>query len=280
MATICTGCQMRLANLLRAVPDLMRELNVTILKHSRTAAPSGPAGPADLDPVRMPFNIGAARARDELLDVLQAWAKLVSEERTTPALMFDRAGTRTVVRIPTPLTCKDNPTSISGWLLQYTDWLRRYAAAADCLSEIGDAVGRVERMIDTPPRLVYIGPCGAVYESGDGVHTTVCTADLYAKENADTVTCRDCDTEADVYQRRATNLRRARDILTDPETIARALRSNGVHVTVERIYKWRERGQLQPAGINKKTGRYLYRFGDVHALWERMEERNQLKGTK
>src|SRR6184192_2290332 len=85
MATICTGCQMRMVHLLRAVPDLMRELNITILKRSRTAAPSGPGGPADLDPVMMPFNIGAARARDQLLDVLQCWAKLVSEERTTPA---------------------------------------------------------------------------------------------------------------------------------------------------------------------------------------------------
>lgn len=274
-ATICTGCQMRLTRKLQYIPALMRELNTTVVKLAKIAPPSGPGTP-EIDPVKMPFNVGAAKARDDLHDILQSWAKLVSEERTTPALMFDRDGQRTVVRIPTPLTCKDNPTQISGWLLQYTDWLRRHPAAADVLAEISDAIAQVERLIDIQPRLQFIGPCTAVVMADDGVHTRVCSADLYAREDADEVTCRDCGTVHDIGRRRMENLRAAQDIITDPETIARALRANGVHVTVDRLYKWRERGQLTPARLNPKTGRFQYRFGDVHALWERM----QTKGTK
>lgn len=279
-ATICTGCQMRLTRKLQYIPALMRELNTTVVKLARTAPPTGPGGTLEVDPVKMPFNVGAARARDYLHDVLQSWAKLVSEERTTPALMIDRQGQRVVVQIPTPLTCKDNPTQISGWLLQYTDWLRRYPAAADVLAEITEAIAQVERFIDIQPRLQFVGPCQATYDDPDGVHLKVCTSDLYAREDADEVTCRECRTVHDIGRRRSENLRAAHDVVTDPETIARALRANGVHVTVDRIYKWRERGQLAPAQLNQKTGRFQYRFGDVHDLWAKMQKPPAPKGTK
>lgn len=262
---------------LKAVPDLMRDLNITLAKLSRTAPADGPGGVPEIDPVKMPFNIGAARARDDLHAILASWARLVSEERTTAVLNPGPAGG--VTHVPTPLTCKDNPTQISGWLLQYTGWLRRHPAAADALAEITDAVAAVERMIDVRPRLQYIGPCTAIVDHPDGVHTTVCRADLYAKEDAATVTCRECGTEWDMWVRRTANLRAAADIVADPETISRALQSNGVPVSVERIYKWRQRGLLAPARTNPKTGRSQYRFGDVHALFERMQKPTPPKGT-
>lgn len=245
----------------------MSELNVTVAKLARTADVSGPGGAPEIDPVKMPFNVGAARAREYLHDILKSWAKLVAEERTTAVLIT--LGTVSVVsHVPTPLTCKDNPTQISGWLLQYTDWLRRHPAAADALEEITAAVADVERMIDVRPQLHYIGPCTAPM----GDERSYCTADLYAREDADVVTCRACGAEWDMWKRRSANLKAAADIITDPETIARALTSNGLHVTVERIYKWRERGLLAPARTNPRTGRSQYRFGDVHDLWARMQK--------
>jgi hypothetical protein len=267
---------MRLAHKLQAVPELMRDLNITLAKLSRTAPADGPGGVPEIDPVKMPFNVGAARARDDLHAILAAWAKLVSEERTTAVLGY-ADGKPVVNHVPTPLTCKDNPTQISGWLLQYTGWLRRHPAAADALLEISDAVAAVERMIDVRPRLQYIGPCTALTDDGHRVVT--CTADLYAKEDAATVTCRACGTEWDMWLRRSANLRAAANVVSDPETISRALQSNGVPVSVERIYKWRQRGMLTPARTNPKTGRSQYRFGDVHALFERMQKPTPPKGT-
>lgn len=239
---LCAGDTAMLRNLLRAVPDAMRELTITLTKRSRTRPPTGPQVAApEIDPVKMPFNVGASRAKSDLKAVLAGWTRLVAEER------------------PARLDCRENPTSMSGWLLQHIDWLRHYSGAADMLAEVRDTVQAVERNIDIREQLVYVGPCGGS-----------CPGDLWAWPDAPTVTCRECFTVWDVEERKRRNVTVARNIVAPAELIATALTSNGVPVTAERIYKWRARGWLVPVSTSP-TGRHSFRLGDVADEWKRRQ---------
>jgi hypothetical protein len=267
-AMICYGCTAKLISALKSVPELMDDLAITFTKRSRTAQPSGPSN-MEMDPVRMPFNIAAGNARAELTGILISWALLVSEERLITHVLIDADGDEIREHRKTPLTCQMTATSLSGWLLQYTGWLRHHEAAADALTEIRDAVARVRRLIDISPVMVYIGPCTAQWD--DGVTSTRCTGDLWAAEGALDAVCRVCGTKWDVRTRHEANLEAARDVVAYRETVATALTANGRYLTGDLIRKWHTRGLLR-VWRTDANGRKMYRLGDVKDLWDKMND--------
>jgi hypothetical protein len=240
---ICHGCTARVRALLMGVPELMRELTTTLMKRSRVRHTNGPTGSPEIDPVNMPYDVGASKAKGDLKGVLAGWARLVADER------------------PAVLDCRESCTQMSGWLLQHTGWLRRYTAAPDLLTELAESVAAVERVIDVRVPLVYIGPCKPDHG---------CPGELWAREDAATTTCRACQDVWFVDEVRARNLSMARNMVAPAETVATALSSNGVPVTVERIYKWRARGFIHAVSTSS-NGRLLFRLGDIADEWRRRQ---------
>lgn len=273
--TVCYGCTAKLISALRSIPELMDDLAVTFTKRSRTAEPTGPQGMPEMDPVKMPYNLGASRRRAELVGILISWALLISQERLVkfPA-GFNDDGTEAYTEQQTPITCDQTATSLSGWLLQYTGWIRHHDAAPDCITEILDAVRRVRQIIDISPVQVYIGPCTAELDAGDGIHQRTCGGDLWAREGRLDAVCRQCGTPWDVRTRQDANLEAARDVVTYRETVATALTANGRYLTGDLIRKWHTRGLLSVAKHDMR-GRKMYRLGDVKDLWDRQNERRQ-----
>lgn len=265
-AVICHGCTRALTATLRAVPELMRDLTVTLTKTARTRPVNGPGGAPEIDPVVVPFNVAASKVHGDLRAVLAGWARLVSEERPSARKVFRRGkplvtldGRPVLERLDhTLLTCKENATSMSLWLAGYVDWLRHYSGAPAFLQELRDAVAAVERVIDIRIPLVYVGPCTA----------NGCTEDLWARHDGTTAECRGCGTVWDLDERRAANLDAARDAVVPAETVARALTSQGMPLTAELIYKWRQRGFVRAASTGP-NGRHLFRLGDVADEWRR-----------
>lgn len=243
MAVLCHGCTARVRTLLMGVPDLMRELTITLTKRSRVRHANGPAGNPEIDPVNMPFDVGASKAKSDLQAVLAGWTKLTAEER------------------PARMDCRETCTQMAGWLLQHTGWLRHYSGAATLLEELAEAVAGVERVIDLRVPLVYIGPCKPDHG---------CKGELWARLDATTTTCRACGDVWFVDEVRARNLATARSMVAPAETIATALSSNGVPMTVQRIYKWRSRGFIHAASTSA-NGRLLFRLGDVADEWKRRQ---------
>lgn len=258
--TLCYGCTAKLISALKSVPELMDDLAITLTKRSKTPPASGP-GAGEMDPVKFPYNIGASKARADLLGILRSWAGLVSEKRILTTVTI-RDGAEHKTEAPTPLNCADNPTSLSGWLLHYTGWLRHYDAAADAVIEIRDAVHQVRRIIDIPAEKLYIGPCGS----------DSCPGQLWTLPDAAEAVCRDCGHKWDVRARRDENLAAIRDTVDYPEPLARALTYHGRPMTAGLIYQWRSRRLLEPYGQHRHTGRYMYRMGDVIDLLDRLRE--------
>jgi hypothetical protein len=238
----------------------MDDLAITYSKRSKTVHASGP-GAGEMDPVQFPYNIGASKAKRDLHGILRSWATLISEERTVVYVTYE-GGKETRTVTPTPVNCADTPTALSGWLLQYTGWLRHYDAGADAMGEIREKVDQVRRVVDIPPEKHYIGPCG----------TDDCPGQLWTLPLAETATCRDCGHTWDVRLRRDANLAALRDTVDFPEPLARALTYHGRPLTAGLIYQWRSRSLLEPYGVHRDTGRSMYRLGDIVDLMDRMRE--------
>lgn len=267
-AVICHDCTTQIEDALRAVPELMDDLALAFTKQARVVQYSTSA-PAAVDAgAPLYYNLAASDAKAALKGVLTSWARLVHEERTVLTIVGwtqweeDTEPQPVRAALRTPLDCKDTATSISGWLLQYTGWLRRHTAAADFHAEVLHAYARARRVIDAVPPKRYVGRCGFVWQGN------ACTNELWAHERAAEVECRECGTVWNVEGRRAGALAAVENVVQSPELIARALSSHGVSITAERIYNWRKRGKLTPTEFDPKTRRARYRIGDVLTVWE------------
>jgi hypothetical protein len=243
-AVLCRKCTARLTNVLRAIPDLMDELALLFTKRAKVVSYNTGA-PTELDPGKpMVYNVAASKAKSDLKAVLVSWAKLVHDKH--PAA---------------PLTCADTSTSISGWLLVFMPWLRRYEHAADLHDELTQCVRTIRRLIDAQPAKNYLGKCGFEWQGN------TCTAELWGLPTQAEVECKACGTVWNAEGRRAGALAAAMEQVAGPEVIARALGSHGVTINAERIYNWRKRGKLEPAAFDARTGRAQYRLGDVMDVW-------------
>jgi hypothetical protein len=246
-AVICHDCTTQVEAALRAVPELMDDLALTFTKRSKVAADSAGQLPDPDAGKPMVYSLAASDAKEHLVRVLLIWARR----------------SRAICR--TEITCQPTATALSGWLLQYTNVLRRSEHAAQLHADITGAVQRGYRVIDTNPGKRYVGRCGFTWQG------TACTAELWARPDAPEIRCKVCGTVWNVEGRRAGALAAVEHVVQAPEVIARALSSHGMNITAERIYNWRKRGRITPAAADPRTGRARYRLGDVIAVWEAMQ---------
>jgi hypothetical protein len=233
-----------LAYTLRDIPELLRELDVTITRRAKVAYRPGPGGTPELDPVTMPFHEGASNALEDLRGSLRGWAQNLADDEGEE--LPKSWGLRSCAVY---LAARAAQVRMRGW-------------APDMYVEVMDAVRRARRAIDAPPDLVFMGRCG-----------DPCNEELWCPPGAHSVECRACGAvwERDELLAHFTGL--AANVTAPAPVIARALTAQGKPLDAMRIYQWRKRGHLAPVGRDARTGSDLYRLGDVADVLARMERK-------
>lgn len=259
-ATLCQGCTDRLARDLGEIGALAEELTTTRLRQSRTGGQA--TGVLSRSYERpLPWDERASEAQDVLRSTVVAWVRVVLEERGG--------------RMP-----DDDMGRMGAFLLGSLEWLRHHQAADEVADEIGHAVQHARRMIDLAPEKVYAGPCREEFVTGEPeqdwpddeghlLNTACCVAELYARQGADAITCRNCGAEHSVAERHRWLVAIANDQLVTASVLSKFLSAYGEPLTADRIWKWAERGQLVAHGKDK-AGRPTYRVSEAVELLAQM----------
>jgi hypothetical protein len=235
---LCSSCCDRLERELGDVAAIVGELDVTLSKQARIGTP----GKSGLARERIPINVGAMQAADNLGNVLTTWARDVGTEWWS----FRRPAARSVIA--------------AGYLLGEINAIRRHPAVVELVDEITDAVAQARRAVDRPADRVFVGPCMSEQPDDEGRLVT-CLEDLYAREGAGTVRCKVCTWEHDVAERRQWLLDRAADRLFTVREAAQMMGDvGGIRVTESSI-----RGYIHRASnpLNYRAGTKLIRLGDL-----------------
>lgn len=253
-SALCRACTSDLTSGLRAVPWIARELDVTLARLDRQPAPAGASTDSGTP---LPIRWKAVQAGDTLRHTLAPWAVHVADRH----------------RLPPP--AGGHPATVARWLLEHADRIGVDPDAAQLVDEITYAIGQARRVVDHPPDLVYLGPCGPD-----------CDSDLYLARQRDgwpsgvVVTCRACSTAHDAARRREWLMDAVRDRLATAGEISRAipgLYGRAIHTGT--IRQWIARGRLMPRAWlvgqvihphrPASHARALLRVGDVLDLAER-----------
>ena len=237
----CPQCGDRLADLLRAVPGILDDLDDVIARQVRFTTGGGRFA---TDERPLPFNPAGSDSRHVLVSTLLVWAQLVSEQRGIVPTSWD-------------------PADLGPWLAGHVGWMRAQAAGPEAMAELDAAVRQARRVTDRPVDRQYAGPCTQEIEL-DGVQRE-CGTDLYARPDRDAIKCPTCGTEVPVAERRAWLLDQAEDILLPANELARAIDGLGIPVTANTVKSWVRRKQLVAYGATP-AGAATYRVGDVLAL--------------
>jgi hypothetical protein len=134
---LCRRCRQELADDLRAIPALYREL-----ARSLTPAPhgGGPVSGGGGIP-GLPLDLRGVRARDELLGVSACWAGLVAEQ----------------LAVDPPARSAEE---LSKFLLEHLAWLAAHEAASSAVQEFATAVRRAWRLLQSERAgCIQVGSC-------------------------------------------------------------------------------------------------------------------------
>lgn len=240
------ACTTRLERELADVAAIVAELDVTLSKQARIGSGDhGGKKPKGWDRERLPINVGAIEAGDNLANVLTTWARDVYREDLSWAMHgFGSANYATV-------------------LLGAIDAVRRHPAVAELVDEVTDAVAQARRAVDRPADRIYLGQCYVETPDEDGRQVT-CLAEIWARPNASEVACKVCGAEHPVAERRAWLLQRASDLIVTVKEASQYLGEvGGIKVSQSSIrgYLHRQKLTYRPLGVTKGI-----RLGDLLAV--------------
>ena len=248
-AVICHGCTTRTRLMLREVPELLHQLDLTISRQTSMPAAGGILRcgrddcthdvdePGCVAGVRLDMDVRASDARLTLTTCLHGWARVWDEE--TPCL--DVPGVRRL---------RARVISDARWqaaTLAAVQDLGSRTWAADLAREIRDAVDEGWRAVDRPPDVAVVGRCPE------------CAHTLYAPADADLVRCRNCSGTFNRVDVREASLAESRKLLTIVQ-LAQVL-----EVNERTVRSWRSRGQITVVRYDL-DGRPLYRIADGQRL--------------
>ena len=279
--TICRGCARLTETRLRAIPELLDELDTSLARIGSTwTEPGGIRGRAsggckpgcdhDADSsscvagVSIDVNLLASEAAMQLATVLYGWARVWDEETPIPTddgiegpmcriagvcehrsclriLGARQALPRRRVRDRMLSTTRRQAILLSGQPLAGRAW------APDLAAEIRDAVRQAERAIDRAPDVTLAGTCA-------------CGMVLYAQAGAKRVTCRWCSASYDYDGSRAAmlaELPQAYEHLLPKPEIAQL-----VGIPVGTLHRWSSEGRIKAEDVNEK-GQPLYLLGPI-----------------
>ena len=236
-ATICPGCLDQLKAVLRTVPALVDELEVTLSRQARVGTRNGRRG----SETPLPFHLRASVDLETLRDGLRLWAGAVAERRG--------------VVLDSPATA----TGYAAWLVRWSGEVAQHPDAAELHGDVLSMAEAARRTVDLPPTLHFVGPCDE------------CGADLYCGAGASTVTCRTegCGQAYDVAARRAWLLEAAVDQLRTAAELSRELPwIGGVVIDRKLINQWAVRDRITKYLPHPRDpyGRTRFRLGEVLEL--------------
>lgn len=234
---LCRSCADRFYRDLRELPGLLLELEVTLARLDKLSESEGRSS----DERPLPLRLHAVEVRRDVHTTLAAWA-------AHTAGRFEGLD-RTVIW---------TETRLAQYLLDHAADILTDPAAGQCADEIGYARGMVQRAIDKPIIMTFVGPCDD------------CGKDLYAHPAAAEVTCRnpECGRIYPIDARRVWLLGKAEDHLLSAAAMSRALPDLlQVKLTADMIKGYARRGRLtQHPAHPKRPNDPLYRVGDVRDL--------------
>lgn len=233
-AGICRGCLDQLVGILRTVPALVDDLEVTLSRQARVGTRNGPRA----SETPLPFHLRASVDLETLRDGLGMWAGVVA--------------TRRGVSLDAPASA----VGYAAWLVRWSGEVAQHPDAAELHGDVLAMAEAARRTVDLPPTLHYCGPCDE------------CGEDLYVGQMAKVVTCRTegCKFSADVVERRAWLLEAAVDQLRTAAELSRELPwIGGVVITRNAISQWAVRGKITKYLPHPRDpyGRARFRVGEI-----------------
>lgn len=258
-ALVCRKCWTQVERGCGDAPALLREIETTRTRQSRTGGDNGGRKSAETS---LPWLEAAATANQVLVEALTVWAQYI------------------VDTLVIPIDYHQRPVPASRMILSRSTWLRGQEAAPQARVSINHAINQARTVIDLGPDLLYAGPCDPTGEH----HTTddeeaeelrgPCKTDLYARADKAEVTCPRCQLVWRVQDRRDFLLASADEQLVTAADLSRFLTAYGDPLTAERIRQWAARGQLLRHG-SSPTGAPLYKVGEAITVLARLNERRQ-----
>ena len=233
----CGSCIGRLQADLRAIPDLLDELETTRCRLDNLGSDPGRSAET-----RMVWSETASEAGYVLRNTITTWARD----------LWHLNGTG-------PFVVPGDTASLSRFLLRYPTWLAQHPAIDELADEIASAVKLARRAIDRPADTrVFLGRCNL-----DDPTNGDCVEELHAYRSQTEVECSNCGAIWQVSERREWLLAMAEDETATAETLAGLLTRLGVEVTVKDIQDAARKGLLTNVGIDSHTKRRRYRVGAV-----------------
>lgn len=186
-----TGCLGELLRQLGNTAALVDELNLVLSRRNKSGGTSVGYISNGGDEQPIPINTKAMEVGLWLRDRLCSWARLLWEDNAP------READGSVPAIDVDLGI----VSVSRWLMRHPTWIALCPAADELYAELTEDLRAAWRVAHfATPTTVYVGLCHAVIEGEE------CVEDLYAREDAWTVSCRTCGTEHDDVQERREGL--------------------------------------------------------------------------
>lgn len=233
----CRSCIDGLIGDLRAIPDLLAELETTQCRQDRLGADGGRSAETPLV-----WREKASEAGYVLRNTIATWARD----------LWDTNGTG-------PFVVASDTASLSRFLVRYPSWLAVHPAIDELADEVHYAVTLTRRVIDRPQDTrVFLGRC----DLGDP-DNPACDQELHAYPWQEDLDCPACGGSWNVDERRQWLLAQAEDQTATAETLAALLTRLGVPVTVRDIQAAARAGRLSNIGIDAHTKRRRYRVGAV-----------------
>lgn len=262
--SICAGCSHKLQVALGNISSYWADLDTVRTRQTRYGGTGGGRGgdkplPADLR--FLDWDGDGTRLDETGRNTIGTWARVVIAERpviygpTHTACLHitcSQARRSRPPRSDVPAACR--------YLLGHVDWIRTQHWAPEILDELTDLENRLRSFVDRPRDSWYAGPC------------TGCERVLYAKVGVHEVTCKDCNLDFHVKDRRAYLLTTAEDMYVPASTLARAVSWLGEEpLTARRIRVWKHRDMIEvrayvipPGSVGPMCElRPLYRLGDA-----------------
>lgn len=235
-ATLCGACADRLAADLAAVPELRRQLDLTLSRQTASGRQDG--GRSAEKP--LPYDLGASDAHHMLGLALRPAVRAIGH-RESPSV--DRCAAILAACLPDVAQLMD---------------------ADGHARRIGDAVAKARRSVDRQEDRIFAGSCDGHGHTArpEGAPDQGCGQWLYARMKADAVRCHTCSTTYDVVMRRGWMLEAAEDYLANATILSRFVSRLGAPVKANTIQQWKRRGRLEQRGTDD-DGHPTYRIGDV-----------------
>lgn len=202
-------------------------------------------------------NARAADLYDEIHNMLSTWVRDVCETRG--------------LDVPTLRTA----TGMARWLTECASAIAAGEGAGECLRDVRDATERIERAVNRPIPMRWLGKCPTWLED----KREACGSDLRCRADAVEVYCRAC---RQTHNPDRLQLLMMNDLERKNLTWTQLLKANKMQpeeyqVKERELRRWRQHGLLKPRAYKRPDGREvptwhsdedepLYRWPDVRRL--------------